>query len=615
MGVSHSKLISNESNNLININTQKHVTNDTHDINTCKHIRSLSTRMSQYKHKNDHEVDSSIFTDILNDYFHIFFYHCNTDCDFNKVCQELGGECIVNQCKKLKRHYCSIFPYDTNKKKHLNFYKELMDTIHSEFAHGVQLFKMKKKERKYLDDICETKKNDENDSKYDEQDRHQYLLAMKQIMTSKIEKFLKNTNFPRFTAINNKFNNNMGETFEVHDDYQHPKEKNTTPTGYSFGINFAYWKSCINSKQKHNGVYLSDLYVGPKFTDLKDELLNNNLEKIDIQKYENAEFKAQQQMQTDQYKSVTATFGKGTGFDDDPKYYGYENQECMKLKHLISVIIYCSADQYQSKYSETYREMKENEAFEEIKNRHKNFHHFAKSLKEAVELFGTCYIDTPQSMLQFYHGINQEMTFAGTSHYIYSVLSTSTDFIVSQTFATTNGLIVQMIPTPKLKYFSANWLSKYPNEQECIFIGGQYKMNFINIIKLSESHDYKKIIASIRLLESMFSGNYFALDPTLCVKSQKNKSELKMLRTDTSKYDIPQEIKDTVCQLLQPDTYANKNTESLTYFPIYIQQLLSHICNEKINVTINIQSLKIGLQERLNPNGYIGYDFAQKYIC
>jgi hypothetical protein len=55
--------------------------------------------------------------------------------------------------------------------------------------------------------------------------------------------------------------------------------------------------------------------------------------------------------------------------------------------------------------------------FESIKQRHRNFHHFAKNLRESVDVFGTIYHNG--NIKRMYHGIDKQMIFNNENKIIF----------------------------------------------------------------------------------------------------------------------------------------------------------------------------------------------------
>ena len=165
------------------------------------------------------------------------------------------------------------------------------------------------------------------------------------------------------------------------------------------------------------------------------------------------------------------------------------------------IILILNKQDFQYKYSSTYRLTDNdytnshnfNDIINVIKKKHQNFHHFAKNLREAIEVFGKVYALGQTSRV--YHGINQEMLFNSMSAYIFGPFSTTCDDQVALNFATNNGLIIEIVPNAHLKYFECFWLSKYSYEQELLFIGGLQPLQFVNITNMMQiNNNFRELI-------------------------------------------------------------------------------------------------------------------------
>eukprot|EP01083_Nonionella_stella_P271299 919251_1 len=255
----------------------------------------------------------------------------------------------------------------------------------------------------------------------------------------------------RFMSDANKFSSNMGQVVmrvkEKDKDDEKAHALATRVPFYSFSYPFTYWDKCKHSKQRSTNGYLKDFYVPSKHNSLKDELLHNSISQIGLHTWNAAYEQAENQKKTSRYKAKTATFESEAEEpnqlrDDHAMHYGYKEGDPLELKHLICLILYCSEGVFQARYSATYRKLCDTDTFEIIRERHSTFHHFAKALKEAVEVFGTFYFQSCNGVKAFYHGINTDMMFYSTTAQIHTVLSTTISYSVARDFAADNGLIV-----------------------------------------------------------------------------------------------------------------------------------------------------------------------------
>eukprot|EP01083_Nonionella_stella_P034175 93568_1 len=589
------------------------------DITKCKSIEALSNR---FRSKTVDDMDCG---QILNEFHHILMCHDINDEQFDHVVNQCDGPCELANCHTVRRYYGDRSTSGNDPRK--RFVHELFDRMHSHIRHGYDMFRLTTDERKRIEQFTRT----DDDEKENDMNIAAHLKSISTILKRKKSRFNSLIPTNRFMRDTNKFSSNMGQIATqqpIEADLEDAKQENTesvqhSHATYSFSYNFNYWSQCKHSTQRLYWGYIKDLYVAPKHDSLKDEVLNNKISRIDLEVWTKTCQEADEQMKSSQCKHTKATFhGTGRGsnhwMDSHPSNFGYQEGDCLQRKHLITVMIYCGEDKFQKKYSETYRALSKNDTFEIIKERHSNFHHFAKALKEVVEVFGTFYVRSTPEISRFYHGINTEMVFYGTASNIYTVLSTSISYITSQIFAQNNGMIVEMVPSGVLKYFDCRWLSKYPAEQEFLFIGGRETMYFINIIQTAHDIQLKKYITALRVIDVMFNGYYFNKDPTIAIKIGQDVNCLELSKLGHYP-DVSPEVKRIVCKLFeheahkyQPNTYTRYND-----LHPYIDDLLHNMCLNKIRLSINVKAMKSGLLSKfdLDGGGYIGYSFAKDYIC
>lgn len=236
--------------------------------------------------------------------------------------------------------------------------------------------------------------------------------------------------------MHNKFNSNLQVNDVVNDIY-------------AFGQRFEY---------EYAGNAWS---VYPKYKDLKDEALNNKLCRISVRVY------------YEEYANCNV-------FMSSERIRDIQRQNPLKpltSEHMLSLLMYCDCDKYQNEWSGTFRRMQGNESDISLKRRHSHFYHSSKNLREMVEEFGSSLIDKENKHRTFYHGVSQILYFHRTVTQFNGPLSTSTDCSVALRFSNDVGIILALKYSwstymLKAKYFSCSYFSDYPNEKECLFIGG-----------------------------------------------------------------------------------------------------------------------------------------------
>eukprot|EP01084_Bolivina_argentea_P049963 91879_1 len=171
-------------------------------------------------------------------------------------------------------------------------------------------------------------------------------------------------------------------------------DNKTSNCSYSYSYPFNYWKQCKNLNTLcFNDMTYSDLYIAPKYKNLKDELLAHaNCLTHSILYFT----LSLEEMKSEYVRKIVANcekyLPKLSHFPDHPSHFGYKDGEPIPACNICCIKIYCMEDKFQLELCETYRSIMDKESFESIKRRHGEFHHFARILKETVEVFGTQYI-------------------------------------------------------------------------------------------------------------------------------------------------------------------------------------------------------------------------------
>eukprot|EP01084_Bolivina_argentea_P214333 363885_1 len=563
----------------------------------CEYVQSLSIIMIKYnKLRNDQQQADfcSKFNDyklqyILNLFDHLLFNHNLDNDEYRYVYQSFGGKCKMQQCSAIRRHWKTVTDeYDTCLQTTLAL--DILTKIHCHFQHQYDIFRMTETEQKQMDNIDDTN----NDEEYNIINNR--VVKAKQILTSKKAHFLKLTNSSRFET-NSKFASDLAQIRvcdRANDEYK--DETNKMPL-YSYSFNFNYWDHCKNLDEKNHfsdATYSAkQLYVPQKHSSLKCELLNNIIFPISLKQWNKYIKKAEIHKQTDYGRTITAQIDEYCIYwkwrYDHPTKFGYIEYQQIPTQHLCVVMIYCDLDEFQRKFSKTYRAMNDNDNLDSIKQRHSNFHHFAKTLKETVEVFGIQASDGDVQTI--YHGINKEMVFESMNTHICAVMSTTSSLNVAIQFSNNSGLVLELVPNSHLKYFTCCWLSHFSAESELLFIGGFAEMTFINITNTITGHDFYQYILALRIIDRMTSSWYFCVDATIYHKIKKHKTPKirslfggKHSNASLNEYDIPIKVKKLVISLLEHECNRYKPNKFIKYsnkLPDYIDMLLHQICKKK----------------------------------
>lgn len=204
--------------------------------------------------------------------------------------------------------------------------------------------------------------------------------------------------------------------------------------------------------------------------------------------------KAEQHSQTEHYKAVKCH--KGEDEKDPLKYYNIAENTPISCMHIMSIMVYCNQDLLQRKFSETYRLKKGNESIDSLKDRHSNYAHFGRLLRESID----CFTMEEESKQPFYHGISVESHFESIQAFFNGPLSTSTDYSVAVNFTGNVGMVLELRePFGHSKFWECMYLSDYANEQEALFIGGR-QPHLIKSITTPNGTNYGLYIKALSLI-------------------------------------------------------------------------------------------------------------------
>eukprot|EP01084_Bolivina_argentea_P081117 146903_1 len=604
--IDQQQINSNESNSIKTFNCCE-------NIELCEHLSFLSKVMREFNQYIDTPVSDGNFLDksmndrlisILNSFNHLMLHHDKDPEQFEHIYNALGADCKLSTCASIKRNHRD----QSNETNNVQFSLQFLDVIHCHYQHGYVTFKLTPNEKRKIDEI-EQKSNDKNS---------ECSTTIKDIMKAKKLQFTKQINSNRFNKNNCKFSSDL--TMNQWNNNCDQKNQKVATT-YSYSLAFNYWKRCQYSTQTlADGHKVKDLYIAPKYSSLKDEILYNNEATVSASFWSQQFQKALCHQRTMLYLSIKATIPpmRTNALDTHPSIFGYNAGDKMSLSHLIVIMIYCAADEFQAKYSSSYRPINiyEDDDFISIKKRHSNFHYFAKNLREAVEVFGNMYMIG--NVKRMYHGVNSEMIFAKMEANIYSPFSTTSEWSVAVQFASNTGMILELVPSNFLKYFACSWLSMYPQEQEYLFIGGWSGLNIVNITHVSNGHYFKDYITVLRILSTMVGGVYYSND---CAIIHKLKRGNKVHGTLSSGpfVDIPQKIKKLTIRMIEHELHRSKPKIYNKYQQLhsYAAQLLHAFCLEQKYIIINWKSMHIDVLKQYDMlmEGYIGFSFLYPVFC
>eukprot|EP01084_Bolivina_argentea_P058113 106111_1 len=414
-----------------------------YSANKCIYFNRLKTILIKYDEMDEINANA---VDLVDDFAHLLRCH-NNDNEFEYIYHQLGGYCDLENCNRFGRHRNNMVTNDTKIiNTDLDAVTQIIDKIHCCYSHCYDIgnrFTTKEQQ------IIEMNGTRNNNQLYDEK-----IATATQILSSK----RKNTHI--YKRLNR---------FSLLNDVSNSDHKTINDKLYHLGVCFSYKESTtkkysIKPKKDQDSSLIEQLItkgimvstiVTPKYSSLKDEMINNGITSITVEKFDNEYTKAKIHFNSNYCKT---------------RYIKYRHG--FTLHHILSLIIYCNCDNLQHQFSKTYRENW---------HQHNEFYHLGKFLQSSVQSFGdetTLYNYAPGApVYDFYHGAQGSLLFpywtiVSRGAVLNCPVSTSSVFAVAANFAN-NGLIFKFSDAKSgcsTRYFPVSWLSDYPNESEYLFL-------------------------------------------------------------------------------------------------------------------------------------------------
>eukprot|EP01084_Bolivina_argentea_P130293 230008_1 len=354
-----------------------------------------------------------------------------------------------------------------------------------------------------------------------------------------------------FYDVNDLYENNVKSTIRDSSTYdvinKYFKVNDPNEILYSFGYRFYYWDFYKDKHEETTVIFeleadekteqrkvqtrwydkgnkrynCCEWYIPQKYTSLKDEILNNPVENIDLQQWNVSTVKVDIKFQESACRKLKANQFWQTA-------YSIAYKSFVSQRHIMALLLYCNYTTLCSAFSATFRRSSLYESNISLISRHQNYHNFAKLLRELVEAFGTQFMYSRER--KFFHGINVEMYFKNCYARICGPMSTTTDIcIAAGTFAKDDGIVLELENDKQLTfYMDCSQFSCFSNESECLFIGGFSQIPFISIRNLNRTPVavYEDSVQAISILTKMFSGDF-----TLYAVTKKNVKSIQGVMT------------------------------------------------------------------------------------
>eukprot|EP01083_Nonionella_stella_P254839 875311_1 len=452
--------------NMNGVMTNEHYECDANasDSSKCISMQRLAVALKHYSTLNimENSDDQEVFRrfmletyhEVIDDYIHFQKYHGN---ELEQICDDLINihkfvECDIERCVFTSRHYQNDRMDQTERQhmhvldSHLNFYKDLMDTLHFHLFHCFDTgLRCKKDSGDAKQDLEAAKGCDHFDAAFARMNKA--ILERHHITASFARFSTKNTKYK--IVMSNEKNDTMDnedtfpdylfkhliaanvDTFDIvqfvsfvkdneYDTESIEHDHGIKPSGniatninskrciqqydqfctdlkisassFNIGLRFYYWPfykyytpevDGINDRSGYT-IINNDLYIEQKYNSFKDEI--RNYKYISLEQYDKAVVKVKFYHNAQEIKKNTAT-RDGTL---NNRYYGldYLAKPQIKFEHLLSLVLYTDYIDLSTDFSSTFRKNNAFETLESMKRRNREYYWMSRWLRECVEMHG-----------------------------------------------------------------------------------------------------------------------------------------------------------------------------------------------------------------------------------
>jgi len=360
---------------------------------------------------------------------------------------------------------------------------------------------------------------------------------------------------------------------------------------HRLGKRYRYWPAYGDNgiTDLYNGGPTRQWYAKPKFTDIKDEVLNNPLAKITVNQWNRTVLYASKVViKTSAIKALRAeipTNLKKLGATSNSSFhkYGVKNGDKIRLEHLVPLLIFIDLDFVSKAVVESCNNNNwrdgNYESMNEVVQNHANVAQISRLIRETVECYGTRWgSEEDGNTPTFYHLLDKDIVPSSLDMRFFSPLSVTTKLnaaLVLNDF-NENEVVLQLkcAPNSNLRYFDCSWISEYPLEGEHIACGGLGTATICNIYDLCAGIRYDYHVVAMKLFMAVISGGMIpkVSDTDLdlvaqAISSMMNDQTMKVQRqqggggddVDDSKSDDSAFINDTFGAMCNVTRYVQLN--------------------------------------------------------
>lgn len=253
---------------------------------------------------------------------------------------------------------------------------------------------------------------------------------------------------------------------------------------------------------KWNGHSVKDLLVYPHFDSIKTEALQSGL--VTATKFQKRVVeKAQRYFELKKCRKMKS------GFDDGAYHFEIEYESGLRAEHLHALILYTDFTTFCTEFSQTFRELSDNDTIEDVVARNSKYFFTAKALREVVTLFGSCGAYNSEYG-PFYCGINCILNVPQFAVSFQCPTSTTKTKEIALRFAGESGMMMVMDNTKGdavyEMFLNVQWLSCYPEEDERLLIGSTRHLKVESVVLINSAKNYRLPFGAFAKLDQALNG-------------------------------------------------------------------------------------------------------------
>eukprot|EP01084_Bolivina_argentea_P270582 460139_1 len=294
---------------------------------------------------------------------------------------------------------------------------------------------------------------------------------------------------------------------------------------FSIGIIFYYWNyykhiseteaqkilSNKNNMNDHSGIEIRKLYVDQKYSSFKQEILEYDSKFVTIKDFqENLMPKVEKYMDTIQAKKLRAA-----DLDKHDLHYDIKPGTKLLKANVLSVKLYTDYTDLCTHFSSSFRQVHRSESLLSIKKRNQIYWWLSKILRETAQYYGDNKVSRRKTYGPFFCGMSLVMVLSEFNIRLCSPVSTSKQKEVALRFAGESGILMTLnnngdyYSALYLRSFNCAWISQFKEEDERLFIGGDWRIRVqsITVISLVEIESFPEFFEVFYLFDCMINGS------------------------------------------------------------------------------------------------------------